>query len=53
MRKSFFDELGIYENETVIHQVYSDFILGKVIDNTEVEIEIFEICFNLILSSFM
>ena len=29
VRKSFFAELGIYENETFIRQVYYDFILGK------------------------
>ena len=29
VRKSFFAELGIYENETFIRQVYQDFILGK------------------------
>lgn len=29
VRKSFFAELGIYENETFIRQVYTDFILGK------------------------
>lgn len=29
VRKSFFAELGIYDNETFIRQVYFDFILGK------------------------
>jgi len=29
VRKSFFAELGIYNNESFIRQVYTDFILGK------------------------
>ena len=29
VRKSFFEELGIYDNETFIRQIYFDFIEGK------------------------
>ena len=29
MRKSFFEELGIYDNETFIRQIYYDYIDGK------------------------
>ena len=35
VRKSFFAELGIYENETFIRQVYTDFILGKANHSNE------------------
>ena len=28
VRKSFFEELGIYDNETFIHQIYYDYIEG-------------------------
>jgi len=35
VRKSFFAELGIYENETFIRQVYTDFILGKANHTSE------------------
>jgi len=29
VRKSFFEELGIYDNETFIRQIYYDYIEGK------------------------
>ena len=29
VRKSFFEELGIYDNETFIRQIYFDYIEGK------------------------
>ncbi|XP_023319996.1 uncharacterized protein LOC111695065 isoform X2 [Eurytemora carolleeae] len=37
VRKSFFSELGIYDNETFIRQVYYDFILGKANQSYEPE----------------
>jgi TfoX/Sxy family transcriptional regulator of competence genes len=37
VRKSFFAELGIYNNETFIQQVYYDFILGKANQSYEKE----------------
>jgi hypothetical protein len=29
VRKSFFEELGMYDNETLIRQIYYDYIEGK------------------------
>ena len=45
VRKSFFAELGIYENETFIRQVYTDFILGKANHSNEN----FEVSYSLIV----
>ena len=47
VRKSFFAELGIYENETFIRQVYTDFILGKANHSNEN----FEVSYTLHISS--
>ncbi len=47
VRKSFFAELGIYENETFIRQVYTDFILGKANHSNEN----FEVSSNLLQPS--
>ena len=46
VRKSFFAELGIYNNESFIRQVYTDFILGKANhtnENFEVEMRLYDV----------